>query len=85
MPKKVFSIKLHLRSIDSFNEYIFEAQATDDFLDSLITFILMCHSFGKCLFSSHAYFWASAYDWEYTVFAIGCKVSRTNSQKYSAL
>ena len=40
MPTKVFSIKLHLRTIDSFNEYIFEAQATDDFLDSLITFIL---------------------------------------------
>ena len=39
MPKKVFSIKLHLRTIDIFNEYIFEAQATDDFLDSLITFI----------------------------------------------
>ena len=32
--------------------------------------ISRCHSFGKCLFSSHAYFRASAYYQEYTVFLI---------------
>ena len=40
MPKKVFSIKLHLHTINSFNEYIFEAQDTDELLDSLNTFVL---------------------------------------------
>ena len=29
--------------------------------------ILRCHGFGKCLFSSHAYFRASAYYQEFTV------------------